>query len=237
LGRPSTLTPDTYAALLHAYRNGGKSASHETVSKAVGCSRDMANRVYQGHYASVFAWAPAIRDVVAGLIPAPTMPRVWPPPTLRLAPQSEAPIATVRPIESAPAASSRSHRAQVNLPESATGPLAEGGLDALAEYRRTLAGRVRALARAGPDIDQALCIVASAVRQYAESIAAVGVTARDLTEIAAAIKVLNAAAAETGTQLERMLDAEKRLAPSGDDAGKDDGFAEAARLAAERKRA
>lgn len=222
------ITPAIYVALLRAFQSGKKDRA---AAAEAGCSRPVAANAYNGVYASRFPWAPAIRDVVAGLIPPPTMPRVWPPPTLRLAPQSESPIATVRPIESAPVAASRGHRAQVNLPESATGPLAEGGLDALAEYRRTLAGRVRALARAGPDIDQALCIVASAVRQYAESIAAVGVTARDLTEIAAAIKVLNTAAAETGTQLERMLDAEKRLAPSADDSGKDDGFAEAARRA------
>lgn len=224
MGRPSTLTPATYAALLHAYRNGGKSVSHENVSKAVGCSRDIANRVYQGHYASAFAWAPAIRDVLSGAIPEPVMPRIWPPP--QVAPMPPRPLAVVRPITEKPkpppvtaepiptasiAAPPPQDPATVTLPEDA----GQAQAQLLADLRNAVYARFTSSAEAAPDFDAFNRWLAGAMRSYAELMSSGRVElGPDALEQAGRLALMAATIREKDAQaVERLIGLEKKWNP------------------------
>lgn len=226
-----TITPAIYRRLLEAYRQG---VTQRGAAVAAGCGQGVSQYAYNFGYTHIYHWAPAIRAVLAGAVPEPDIPNEteWPPPIVVTdPPPPKEQNANVFALSSKRAHRAKLHQFTLSLggDETVDDGEAVEGIEAIKVLRKSLGHRVKALARAGEDIDAALCHVASAVRQYTESLSAPGVliSARDLTEIAAAIKVLNATAMETGQQLERMIDAEARHDPAKVVGGNSDGFAEA----------
>lgn len=230
-----TITPDLYLALLRSFRAGktGRAASRDA-----GCTHPVAIKAYSGAYASRYSWAPAIRDVVAGIIAEPTMPRVWPPPVMpKLDPPKPPPrLSVVREPKLREPVPGLDPGIPAPLPPpptrdaapSAIVPTGNDGLDALAEYRVSLTQRARAMASAGEDLDRVVKWLARALVEFAESMsqrgAAVGL--HDLTSMAQAIGLVASSMDKFGAALERAVAAEAKLQPKEKPKDEGDGWAE-----------
>lgn len=156
---PVTITPAIYGALLAAFRTG---ASAGAAASAAGCTREIAVKAWRGHYASTYAWAPAIEAVIAGTAHEPILPKVWPPPKVQ-------PLAVVRPIRdpSAPTLT-------VSPPTDADGILmlpedtGEAQAQLLADLRNVVYARFVSSSQADPDFSAFNSWLAKAMRKHAE---------------------------------------------------------------------
>ena len=175
-----------------------------------------------GVYASQFAWAPAIRDVISGAVPMPAMPTIWPPPIMpKLDPPKPPPRLSVVREQKKP--SPEATEVPEPLPPPPTRestpttitPTGNDGLDALAEYRASLTQRARAMASAGEDLDRVVKWLARALVEFAESMSQKGavVGLHDLTSMAQAIGLVASSMDKFGSALERAVAAEQKLNP------------------------
>lgn len=220
-----TITPDLYSALLRSFRAGktGRAASRDA-----GCTHPVAIKAYSGAYASRYSWAPAIRDVVAGIIAEPVMPSVWPPPPLAPpSPRPDAPPPTltiVRPIrppkdagpeKPRPSLSAPAERTETPLDDIVSADPTTAGNQALALHRGALAARARAIARSGPDFDRYFEWLVKAMVSYAESMSGpnVAVSLSDLLDAAQIGGIVATTVDKIGAALERAVAAERKLNP------------------------
>ena len=233
-----TMTPDMYSAILHAYTAGGESITDLAAARAAGCSRDIARKAYLGHYSRHFAWAPAIRDVVEGAIPAPIMPKVWPPPSLRAPPRKTVPPDDVDAIDLKPIPNvlqlvrpagvrtlprdpngPRPNLPAPSLEEAMSAPLpsdpAEAQAELLARLRVGLGARFLALNDAGPKFVAFMRWLASAMLAYAESMSGPNVVVglNDLLNAAQIGGMFGQILDKSAQSLERIVALEKKLNP------------------------
>lgn len=220
------VTPAIYAALLSAFQSG---KNERAAAEHAGCTRAVARSALAGVYASRYAWAPAIRDVVSGLIPPPVMPTIWPPPTATkpAAPRPDAPPPTltiVRPIrppkdagpdKPRPSLSAPAERTEVPLDDAVSADPTTAGNQALALHRGALAARARAIARSGPDFDRYFEWLVKAMVSYAESMSGpnVAVSLSDLLDAAQIGGIVATTVDKIGAALERAVAAERKLNP------------------------
>lgn len=222
-----SITPSVYSALLHAYRTGGDGLTDRVAGGLAGCSREVARKAYTGHYAKALPWAPAIRDVVAGIIAEPVMPRVWPPPPVRpkpAAPDALPPsLAIVRPLRPAkepadkprPGLSAPPERSAEPQDVDASADPATAGLAAMALHRGALTGRARAIARSGPYFDAYFEWLVKGMVRYAESMSGPDavVSLGDLLDAAQIAGIVAGTMDKIGAALERVVAAERKLNP------------------------
>lgn len=181
-----------------------------------------------GVYASQFAWAPAIRDVISGAVPMPAMPTIWPPPIMpKLDPPKPPPRLSVVREQKKPSLREPEPGVDPGVPEplppppardgvsTTITPTGNDGLDALAEYRASLTQRARAMASAGEDLDRVVKWLARALVEFAESMSQKGaaVALHDLTSMAQAIGLVASSMDKFGSALERAVAAEQKLNP------------------------
>lgn len=160
MGRPVTITPTLYAALLRAFRGG---LSITAAAADTGVTREIAGKAWRGVYHAAYSWAPAIQDVVNGTVREPVLPAIWPPPSrLHTLP-------VVRPIrdQSSTALYVAPPTDQTDIPMLPEDPV-EAQAQLLADLRNVVYSRFVSSGHADRDFSAFNAWLAKAMRTHAE---------------------------------------------------------------------